>query len=454
MSLRLKIILALMTLAATATISVGVWSYVSTRNELERTVDHSLDMALNTRYPEQAARAAAGAPGGRPRSFDQILVQSIDADGQITGLLQQQVIDVTDADVQVAVDRAGESRHDVTIDGEKYRVLTVPSAAGGAILLARSLEETSDSLDAILRHTLWAVVIALIASAIVGWLIGRQLTRRLQRLTAAASEVATTGRFDVEVPTDGTDEAAQLGTAFSGMLGALARSRQEQTQLVQDAGHELRTPLTSLRTNVAVLRQFERLSPDERDRLIADLDSESRELTELVNELVELATDRRDAEPFQAVRLGEIASRVVARVQRRTGRDVRLVADNSAVDGQASALERAVLNLVDNAAKFAEDGPIEVVVADNTVTVRDHGPGISAADAAHVFDRFFRAVDQRSKPGSGLGLAIVKSVVDGHGGTVFARNAAGGGAELGFSLPLTAPSEPDVAMAPVVERRP
>ena len=94
-----------------------------------------------------------------------------------------------------------------------------------------------------------------------------------------------------------------------------------------------------------------------------------------------------------------------------------------------------MLNLVDNAAKFAEDGPIEVVVPDNTVTVRDHGPGISAADVAHVFDRFFRAVDQRSKPGSGLGLAIVKSVVDAHGGTVFARNAADGGAELGFTLP-------------------
>ena len=67
--------------------------------------------------------------------------------------------------------------------------------------------------------------------------------------------------------------------------------------------------------------------------------------------------------------------------------------------------------------------------------VRDHGPGIGDVDLPHVFDRFFRAVDQRSKPGSGLGLAIVKSVVDAHGGTVFARNAADGGAELGFVLP-------------------
>jgi two-component system sensor histidine kinase MprB len=180
--------------------------------------------------------------------------------------------------------------------------------------------------------------------------------------------------------------------------------------------------------------------------LIADLDSESRELTDLVNELVELATDRRDAEPVQHVRLGDIASRVTARVIRRTGRDVRLMADNSAVDGQAAALERAVLNLVDNAAKFTDEGPIEVTVHGGSVVVRDHGPGIRHDDLDHVFDRFFRAVDQRSKPGSGLGLAIVKSVVDAHGGAVFARNAPGGGAEIGFTLPAsTSPGPPPAA---------
>ena len=297
-------------------------------------------------------------------------------------------------------------------------------------------------------------MIALIASAIVGWLIGRQLTRRLERLTAAATEVATTGRLDVEVPTEGTDEAAQLGTAFSGMLGALARSRQEQTQLVQDAGHELRTPLTSLRTNVAVLRQFERLSPDERDRLIADLDSESRELTELVNELVELATDRRDAEPFQrgASRRDRLACGGPGATPHRTGRPP----GRRQLGGRRAGLSLGAGGAQPRRQRrqVRRGRPDRGRRGDNTVTVRDHGPGISAADAAHVFDRFFRAVDQRSKPGSGLGLAIVKSVVDGHGGTVFARNAAGGGAELGFSLPLTAPSEPDVAMAPVVERRP
>ena len=104
-------------------------------------------------------------------------------------------------------------------------------------------------------------------------------------------------------------------------------------------------------------------------------------------------------------------------------------------------LERAVQNLVDNACKFAPDGPIEVTVHEGIVLVRDHGPGLSPADIPHLFDRFYRSVDMRSKPGSGLGLAIVKSVVDAHGGQVVARNAADGGAELGFVLPLLARSE-------------
>lgn len=452
MSLRLKTVLALMLLAATATTAVGAWSYLSTRTELERSVDRSLDTAARRPDLRDLAVASGGRQGQRPRSFDQILVQAIDADGHpfLSAFNAQPVLPVSQIDVDVAnSDVPNPSvRHDIDIDGEPYRMLTIPAilaspggrTAPGAVQLARSLQENQNSLDAILRHTLWAIAIAVAVSAIVGWLIGRRLTRRLTRLTEAVSAVATTGRLDVEVPTDGADETAQLGAAFSGMLGALARSRQEQTQLVQDAGHELRTPLTSLRTNVTVLREYERLAPEERERLIADLDSETRELTALVNELVELATDRRDDEPVQHVVLGEIASRAVARTTRRTGRDVRLDADNSIVEGRPAALERAMQNLVDNASKFAPDGQIEVVVRDNAVTVRDHGPGIRDDDLAHVFDRFFRAVDQRSKPGSGLGLAIVKSVVDAHHGTVFARNASvadGGGAVIGFTLPAS-----------------
>jgi two-component system sensor histidine kinase MprB len=98
-------------------------------------------------------------------------------------------------------------------------------------------------------------------------------------------------------------------------------------------------------------------------------------------------------------------------------------------------LERAVGNLLENAAKFDPDGePIAVRLRAGTVSVADRGPGIDAADTGRVFDRFYRADTARGMPGSGLGLAIVRDVAEAHGGTVFARPRPGGGAEVGFSV--------------------
>lgn len=447
MSLRLKIVLALILLSVCATGAIGVASYTATRHELEETVDSSLDAAARNLQerpslgdPDDDGDApAVGRPGheDRPRSFEQVLYQVIDAQGTVLATGQTYELPVSDADRAVAAstDPTARRRYDVEIDGERYRMLTVKSQYG-AVQLARSLAESEKSLARILKSTLVAVVVVGLLSALLGWLIARQVTRRLERLTTVAGEVAETGRLDVDVPVDGGDETGQLGRAFSAMLAALQASKHEQHQLVQDASHELRTPLTSLRTNISVLRRrHDQLAPDSRDQLLSDLDSETRELTDLVNELVELATDRRDDEPVQPVRLADVAERAAARARRRFGRDVVVQADDSTVEGRPNALERATQNLIDNACKFAPEGPIEVTIAGGEVIVRDHGPGLVDSDIPHLFDRFYRSVAMRSKPGSGLGLSIVKSVVDAHGGTVTAANAPGGGAVLGYRIP-------------------
>ena len=450
MTLRLKIVLALTLLAAGATAAIGIVSYTTIRHELEETVDKSLDEAARQfqRTPLLGDYNGAGAqppdppkdfPGrDRPRSFEQVLFQKIDAEGNVQISGQADELPVGDTDRAIAASTApnASARFDVTIDGEEYRILTV-KAENGAVQLARSLEESQRSLERILRSTLAAAVIVAVLSTLLGLLIARQVTRRLLRLTSVAGEVAETGRLDVAVPVDGGDETGQLGRAFSAMLAALQASKHEQHQLVQDASHELRTPLTSLRTNVSVLRRrYDELPVDSREQLLADLDSETRELTDLVNELVELATDRRDDELVQPVRLADIVERAAARARRRFGRNVVVTADDSVVDGRPNGLERATQNLIDNACKFAPNGPIEVTISAGSVGVRDHGPGVVPADIPQLFDRFYRSVAMRSQPGSGLGLSIVKSVVEGHGGTVFARNADGGGAELGYQLPM------------------
>lgn len=448
MSLRLKLILALTLLATAATAAIGVVSYRGTEHQLRQAVDRSLT-AASLRIAE---RPSIADPDDRhpdddiierPRSFEQVLYQLVDRNGNVLVAPWSGELPVGDVERSIArsSDRTASQFYDFTFDGEPYRMLTVKYSLG-ALQFARSLEENGHTLDRILVRTVLAVVLVALAAACVGWLIARRATRRLVHLAEVAGVVASTGRLDVEVPVGGADETGRLGRAFSGMLSALHSSREQQQQLVQDASHELRTPLTSLRTNIAVLRRrFSDLDVASRAQLLADLDSETRELTDLVNELVELAMDRRDAEVVQSVRLADVAERAALRARRRFGREVVVSSDDSVVDGRPNALERAVQNLIDNACKFAPGGRVEVYADSGTLYVRDHGPGVRDDDLPHLFDRFYRSVEMRSRPGSGLGLAIVKSIVDLHGGEVFAGNADGGGAKIGFTLPLRAATD-------------
>ena len=276
-----------------------------------------------------------------------------------------------------------------------------------------------------------------VVAAAVGWLIAGTVSGPLVRLTRAATDVQRSGRLDIEVPVGGKDEVGRLGDAFNGMLGALATSRDDQRRLVEDAGHELRTPLTSVRTNLAVLRRHPDLDPATRAQVLDDLHAETEELVELVEEVVALARGSSDEAPPEPVALGAVAGAVAARARRRHARLVSVVDDGSIVHAPPAALERAISNLVDNAAKFdPSGGPIEIEIAAGRLLVRDSGPGIAPGDLGRVFDRFYRAEDARSRPGSGLGLSIVREVVERAGGTAEATNRPGGGAIVGFQLPL------------------
>jgi two-component system sensor histidine kinase MprB len=185
-----------------------------------------------------------------------------------------------------------------------------------------------------------------------------------------------------------------------------------------------------------VLRRFAELSPEARERLLADVQGETRELSHLVDELVDLAPSGQSEEPEESVALGPLASRVAERVGRRSGREIAVDDDGSVVRGYRASLERGIGNLLENAAKFDGDSgePIELRIRQGTTTVRDHGPGIGPADADRVFDRFYRADAARGLPGSGLGLAIVRDVAERHGGAAFATTPAGGGACVGFGV--------------------
>ncbi|MGW1889221.1 HAMP domain-containing sensor histidine kinase [Streptomyces sp. NPDC002004] len=332
---------------------------------------------------------------------------------------------------------------EIATAGDRFRVVTVSLGDGrGAVQVAQQFSDSEDLLRDLQQRTLLSATAVVVAAGLAGWWLARRITGRLVRLTGVAEDVETTGDLDVQVPVAGRDEVGRLGRSFDRMLGRLARSEEDQRRLVQDAGHELRTPLTSLRTNISLLRRIEELPPAERDALVDDLAQESRELTDLVNELVDLAAGQQDDQPVEEVLLGEIAEDVAVAARRRTGRVVTVVVEgpaDTAVRGRPAALQRAVSNLVDNAAKFDPGGtePIEIVVSRRRVEVRDRGPGIAEGDLVRVFDRFYRAADARSLPGSGLGLSIVRDVAAAHSGNAYAAARAGGGAVIGFTVGIT-----------------
>ncbi|MEV5482242.1 MULTISPECIES: HAMP domain-containing sensor histidine kinase [Streptomyces] len=330
------------------------------------------------------------------------------------------------------------AEREANVGDEVYHVATVALGGGrGAVQVAQKFSETEDLLSALQQRTalLAASVIALAGAG--GWWLARRITGRLVRLTSVAESVAEHGRLDVPVPVAGRDEVARLGRAFDDMLGRLASAVQDQQRLVQDAGHELRTPLTSLRTNISLLKRFDELPPDAREELLADLAGEARELSDLVNELVDLAAGQRDDDPLSEVSLAEVAEKAAASARRRTGREITVRTVRPAVvEGRSAALHRALTNLLENAAKFDAGGtePIEVVVTGARFEVLDRGPGIAEADLTRVFDRFYRAAGARGLPGSGLGLAIVREIATAHGGHAFAARREGGGATLGFTV--------------------
>ena len=449
MNLRWKIALASAFVALVATTAVGVISYRSTSARLVDELDRSIASAAGQLF--RRPTWGHDVPPSDPLSV--YTARVLDGGGETVATSMGDA-PVTDSARELIGQPQSEEWATTSIDGKDYRIYTI-GIRGGAIQIARGLDEVDAVLDDVRKRTLILVFLVSVAAAGMGWLIAGTVTAPVRRLTKAAEDVGTSGRLDIEVPGTGSDEVGRLGAAFRRMLDALALSRAEQQRLVQDAGHELRTPLTSLKTNLSVLRRHPDMQPDMQRQILDDLDSEVVELTDLVNELVTVASGDLTDQPIEALELGELASDVATRVSRRRSREVTVSAASyvhaSIVNGPRAGLDRAISNLIDNACKFDQTGgPIEVVVDGGSLTVLDRGPGIPETDLTKVFDRFHRADSARTMPGSGLGLAIVRDVVERMGGTVRAENRADGGLSIGFDVPTVSPSPPEPpAVSPI-----
>jgi len=449
-----------------ATIAVGLAvafvaaaAFITVRMQMQSTLDDSL---------LQRANAAAHSSTLSSLSNDRIPSWALGAaDVRIAFITAQRPYRAISADLgptlelgkpelEVASNQASHSVRTVTAEGVRYRVVTVPAVGPySALVLAQSLEPTERTLSKLGIVLLLFGAAGVIAAAFAGWAVARNGLRPVRRLTEAAEDIARTEKLD-PIEVEGNDEIARLASAFNAMLAALSASRDRQRQLVADAGHELRTPLTSLRTNLDLLVQADRvggLSESSRNELLEDVCFQIEELTTLIGDLVELARDEPLPVTVEAVDLAEMTDRAVSRVRRRAPNlefDVQI--NPWWVMGEPHALERAITNLLDNAAKWSPPlGVVTVTLDQGTLMVADQGHGIAEEDLPHVFDRFYRSVESRTLPGSGLGLAIVRQVVQRHGGVVRAGRWDDGGAAFWLEIPGSA-EQPSASRSESVER--
>jgi two-component system sensor histidine kinase MprB len=465
MTFRRRITIASAAAVAVAVVLASVLTYVLTSRQLHSQADAQLRRrgreADSLRSYLAHGGSQASALSARARLFRQLPTgpsqvrgyqQIVSRKGTIVARSSRLVtLPVNTATRTLAAHGGASILRDADVQGVHVRILAVALGGGRAVQFAQPLDEV-DSLLSRLRLILALLDVGGIAlAALLGRLVAGAAVQPLNRLNQAAEHVALTQDLSRRIEPSSGDEIGRLASSFNAMLdvlqhsvSALDASVHAQRHLVADASHELRTPVTSLRTNIEILQhQGHDIEPDDQQRLLADVVEQTEQLTLLINDLIDLARGEQQSADAEEVRLDTLVHEVLQRTRRRTpSTPLHAELQPSILSAVPARLERAVGNLIDNAVKYSPAGqPVEIHLHDGELTVRDHGPGISAHDLPHVFDRFYRGAEARGRPGSGLGLAIVQQVATQLRGSVRAEAAPGGGTLMLLTLPGAEPLE-------------
>lgn len=430
---------------AAAVVLVGGTAYFVTRISLMDQLDQELLLT---------AQGVAGLVAANP---DNLNVQEtatspegqwvavIDATGQIR-MYSGTNNPILPAAEEIAVARmqtGSSTRTLVTDDRGAFRVVSTPVTGSEgdrlAVLFARPLGSMTATLASLRVVILVAGLAGVLTTSVATSLVARAALAPVRRLSQAVKTVTQTDQLH-PIRIYGRDDLGELTQSFNVMLRSLQDSREKQRQLIADAGHELRTPLTSMRTNIELLVADDRsgmLPEGARREILEDVSAQLGELSALIGDLVALTRDDHLQREPELLELAEVTEAALSRVRRRgPGITFAVEMDDSEVLGDASMLERAIINLLDNAVKFTPaNGTVWVTLEDGSLTITDSGEGIAEEDLPHIFDRFYRSDRSRNTPGTGLGLAIVSHTADAHNGTVRASNEPGPGATFVLRIP-------------------
>jgi two-component system, OmpR family, sensor kinase len=465
MTLRTRLVLALLALVATGLLVAGAVTYTNQRSFLYSRVDQQLvgSYDLVERQMDEYAGVkhdAGDDPGGRdiappPGTFG----QRRDSTG--TRVIKSHPYSYLPwPKLPTSLPLSADSHHPhlFTVDAVKgsgdYRVMAV-RGPDGVTVVALSLRDATQTLNHLLLVEAIVAAVVLTSLAVLAWWIVRLGLRPLDRMGETAAAIAGGDLSHRVSPAEPRTEVGRLGLSLNGMLEqierAFASQRESEDRLrhfLADASHELRTPLASIRGYAELFRIGAARRPEEVEKAMRRIEQESARMGVLVEDLLTLARSDQLPEPVKEpvdlVRLARDArddTRALA-----PDRHVELHTNGAVtVLGDARALRQVLANLTGNALAHTPPGtPIELRVArqgdEAVLEVRDHGPGLPTSDADALFERFWRAEQGRGRgpAGAGLGLAIVAAIVAAHHGRAEARNAPGGGASFVVRLPAAA----------------
>ena len=342
---------------------------------------------------------------------------------------------------------------DVQSDQGKLRLRNEVMPAGGGIYLlvvGASMQPMEEALRSFLEALAWLIPSGVLLAAIASWFMAGKALEPVAALGKAAGEIAVSS-LDRRLPVRGTnDELDKLAMQFNDTLARLQNAVGEMKQFTASISHELRTPLAVLRGEAEIaLMQAD--SSEQLRRVLASQLEEFERLTRMINQLLTLARAESGdvAIAREPVNISSMAQSIAEQLEPvAASKDVRLSWNcdgNVTLQGDASWIERVVLNLIDNAIKFTRPGGhvginVSTNGADAIFEVADEGIGIPPEAVPHIFERFYRADPSRANraDGAGLGLSLVKWAVDQHHGTIHVESVPENGTRFVVKIPLSA----------------
>jgi two-component system, OmpR family, sensor kinase len=457
LSLKARLVLGVILLSAIGLAAADVATYASLRSFLVDRTDESLqDLG---RGAERELRHGCGdregmpPPGASPGDFFQL--RSVDGEvlctRQVAGLgateapsppVLPETIDVPSAFTADAADGSG-----------RYRVRADSTFRGEDVMVvATSLDDVDATLRRLLLIMLLVTVAVLAALAVLGVWTVRLGLRPLDAIGSTAAAIAGGDLSHRVERAEPRTEVGRLGLALNAMLGqieaafkARAASEARLRRFVADASHELRTPLSAVRAYAELFARGADSRPDDLARSMQGISRESERMSLLVDDLLLLARlDEGRPLELEPVALDQVVGEAVETAQTvEPERAIELESEPAAVLGDRDRLRQIIDNLLVNVREHTPaSAPVKVRVGSEDghalVEVADTGPGLSAEEAEHVFERFYRADESRARSsgGVGLGLSIVAAVAHAHGGSVAAESDSGRGATFRITLPL------------------